>query len=149
MHNVIRSLGLVDSWKVAANNRKLTHDFTTPFNSKFCSIYRRLAPNSNVKLWPPIRPPPFGELEWTKGVENGTNRNVVTTVLFNEYIHITGLSCTVWPQYTTQQTDDRQTDGQSDRNIGRLIDKNLCTPFNRLKPKWFLNSKAKYLGTPA
>ena len=48
------------------------------------------------------------------GGENGTNRNVVPTFLC-DLILSTGLSCTVWPQYTT-----RQTDRQSDGNIGRV-----------------------------
>ena len=35
---------------------------------------------------PPIRPR-FGELGWTYGVENGTNRNLVATFLFDFYTH--------------------------------------------------------------
>ena len=38
VHNVVRSQGIVGGWKVAVNNRKLTHDFTTPIDSKYCSI---------------------------------------------------------------------------------------------------------------
>ena len=33
-HNVVRSWGFVGGWKAAANNRKLTNDFTTPVSSK-------------------------------------------------------------------------------------------------------------------
>ena len=53
---------------------------------------------------------PFGGVRVDTGIDNGTNRNVVLTVLFNFYTHI-GLSSTVWPQYKTRQTDRRQTDG--------------------------------------
>ena len=42
VHNVVRS-GKIGGWKVGANNRKLTRDFTTPIDSKYCSICHRLA----------------------------------------------------------------------------------------------------------
>ena len=37
--------------------------------------------NSNVKIRPPISTPLFGGLRWTRGVENGTNRNLVPIFL--------------------------------------------------------------------
>ena len=42
-HFVVMSKGLVGRWEVATNNWKLTHDFTTSINSKYCSICYRLA----------------------------------------------------------------------------------------------------------
>ena len=98
--------------------------FTTPINSKCCSICHRLVvigwsfetPNfwrvrvtifTNRKLihdfpiqrfdlssavWSEFQcqimpPPPFWGLEWSQGVENGINRNVIPTFLFIFYTH--------------------------------------------------------------
>ena len=35
--------GLNGLWKVAANDQKVTHDFPTPINAMFCSMFHRLA----------------------------------------------------------------------------------------------------------
>ena len=43
VHSAARSWGFVHGWKVAANNQKLTHDFTMSINSKCCSFCRSLA----------------------------------------------------------------------------------------------------------
>ena len=69
--------------------------------------------NSNVRFWPTIRPPIWG-VRGTWGVENGTNRNLVPTFIIDFYTYYTCISCTVWPQYTTRQTADRQTDERSE-----------------------------------
>ena len=63
----------------------------TPTPNKKSSQIMGLRPpfgrNSNVKFLSPIQPPLFGRLEWTHGVENGTNRNLGPTFLFDVYIH--------------------------------------------------------------
>ena len=74
---MLRSYGLDGGWKVAANNRKLTHDFTTPL------LY--LSPNYNVKLWPPNSTHIGLGLGWTQAVKNGTSRNVDLTFLCDFY----------------------------------------------------------------
>ena len=61
---------------------------------------------------PKFDPSPFGGLEWTWGVKNGTSCNVDPTFLFDFYTHTIGLSCTIWPQYAKRQTPTR------DRAIG-------------------------------
>ena len=48
------------------------------------------------------------ELEWTYGVENGTNWTVCFTFNFDLHgLHTTCRYYTVWPQCTTRQTTDR------------------------------------------
>ena len=51
-------------------------------------------------IWHP--PSPLG-VRVDLVIENGINRNVVPTFLFDFYTHYIGLSCTVWPQYTTRR----------------------------------------------
>ena len=53
------------------------------------------------------------------GVQNGTNRKIDPTFLYDTSLHIIGLYCTVWPHYATLATKRQHTDWQSDRNIGR------------------------------
>ena len=84
-------------------NRKTTHDFPMPLNIKFCSIRRRLAeiPMSNYA-------PHFDPRLGGQGGPMGSKMlpiEMSSSHCHATYIYTIGLACTVWPQYTTRQTD--------------------------------------------
>ena len=90
-----------------------THEFTTPINSKCCSICHPLAGISMSNYGLPIRPPVWGvrlDLMGRKLYQSKWSypHSYLTSM------HSIGLSCTVWPQCTTRQTIDRAI------GIGRL-----------------------------
>ena len=94
-------------------NRKPTHNFPIPIHTKFCSR-PYLSPsgqNSNIKLSPPPNSTPTPV--W--GIRMDLCGQMVPTDMstphsYSTYIHTVGLYCAVWPQYTTRQTDDKQTE---------------------------------------
>ena len=95
-------------------NRKPIHDFPLPLNTELCSIRRRLAVIPMSCFDPQIRPP-FGGLGWTQEVDNGTNRHLVPTFLFDLYTHYRPVLHRV---ATLHNAADRQTDRSL--AIGRL-----------------------------
>ena len=105
------------------------YDFRTHVNSKWLQPFATVWSYLTVEFWDPqlLGVRDFSQSkthprlpitrEYKVGLEgrNVTNRNVVPTFLFDFYKDF--LSCTVWPQYTTRQTETyRQRDRQSDRN---------------------------------
>ena len=92
-------------------NRKLTHPRLPNTSQYKVLLYRSpLVRNSSVKF-----SPPFGGLRWTCGVENGTNRNLVPTLLFDFYTHYRPILHLL---ATIHNVADRQTDRAI--SIGRL-----------------------------
>ena len=76
-------------------------------NISQCKVLLYLPPfgwNFNVKLWPTNSTHRFeGECgpRWLKMVPI----EMLSPIFLFDFIHTLGLSCSVWPQYTTQQTD--------------------------------------------
>ena len=91
------------------------YDFTTPLNSKYCSICYRLAAIPMSGYDPISTPHPFEGSGWTYRGSKMVPIKMSSPHSYSTSIY-TGLSCTVWPQYT------RQTDRQAGRviAIGRL-----------------------------
>ena len=91
-------------------NRKPNNDFILPVSTNVCAICRCLAaiPMSSYALTqfgPPLPLPVVGycRLKWSKivPIEMSSLHSHSTS------IHIIFLSCAVWPQFTTRQTDRR------------------------------------------
>ena len=75
-----------------------------PLNTKFCSIPPLFWPQFQCQVMtPPIRPPilgirvDLGDRTWHQSKYRPRS--------YSTSVHSIGLSCTVWPQYTTRQTD--------------------------------------------
>ena len=100
-------LGRARGWEL---HQSKAHPWLPNLNTKFCSICRRWAGIPKSNYGPSIRPHPIwggGCYGWPIGskivpIEMSSPHSYSTS------IHTTGLPCTVWSQYTTWQTDDRQ-----------------------------------------
>ena len=79
------------------------YDFTTPINSKCCSICYRLAVIPMSSYCPQLEPPIVWGVRVDVWVENSSNRNV-DPHCYSASVHTIRLPCTVWPQYTKQLT---------------------------------------------
>ena len=96
------------------------HDFTTLIYSKCCSICCRLTAIPMSSYAPPQFDPHVGRgLWWTQGAENGTNRSLVPTILFDFYTHYRPACLAPFGHYTQC---GRQTDRQSDRNRSPMLE---------------------------
>ena len=86
-------------------NCKPTHDFLIPLNTNLCTICHRLAAITISSYDPPT--PAFGGRKWYQS--------------YSTSVHTIRLSSTVWPQYTTRQTDRGLAIGCLCHSIGGLI----------------------------
>ena len=89
-------------------------------NTNFCSI--SICHHLARIPWRQIMPPFWGirvDLRGRKWYQSKCSPHIPVRLLYTRYT--IGLSCTVWPQYTTQQTNDRWSDRNRYHSIGNLI----------------------------
>ena len=115
VHNVVRSWGLLGGWKIAAHNRRPTHDFSIPFNTKSAVFWLEI--QCQIRA-PHLDPAPRLAVRLDLAVEKVTNLNLVPTFLFDFYTYYRPIfHCLA----TIYNAADRQTDIQSDRNRPPLL----------------------------
>ena len=124
VHNVIDYYTIVQ--KTGTGTGVKSH----PNGSRFSNALNRLAlwSHSNCKClipmstYDPLNRPPVGGIKVGLGGSKMIPIKISSLHSYSSSIHIhtIGLSCTVWPQYTTRQTDRRQTTGRQTERSERV-----------------------------